>query len=286
MMYGLLTAGEADPEVVARVLAEAFGVPLSSVDVSPEDEMEDRNWDATVTCEYEVFSGDLACQLSVYGAEEVDPQPSEDDLAAMMARALGMPVLISWGSLPWIRKVVSPQGGVTFARVEDLEEEGPGCRVYATEVPLAEFPDAKVEGFPEVVRDVPAATPLADSLFLGVDPHSAAGEVRTLVWGWEALISRMGDGWPPSRWYGAEMYREDLENRDRLGAAVTGLAADEQTRVDALLVELDARFRDLTVDDDGEALSEALRPDVHDFSSLPWYWRRRPLTPPWVHGAQ
>lgn len=284
-MYGLLTAGEADPEVVARVLAVAFGVPLQAVDVSPESEMENRNWDATVTCEYEVFSGDLACQLSVYGAEEVAPQPSEDDLAAMLARELGTPALISWGTLPWIRKVVTPGGGVTFARVEELEGEGTAFRVYATEAPVAEFPGARVEGFPEVVRDLPAATPLVDGLFPSVDPHSLAGEVRALVWGWEALISRMGAGWPPSRWYGADMYREDLENRDRLGAALTELTADERELVDAAMVELDARFRDLTVDDGGEGLATVLRSDAQEFSSLPWYWRRRPARQPWAHGA-
>ncbi|MFI1285029.1 hypothetical protein ACH4U5_30460 [Streptomyces sp. NPDC020858] len=285
-MYGLLTAGQADPEVIARVLAEAFGVPLASVDVSPASEMENRNWDATVTCEYEVFSGDLACQLSVYGAEEVAPQPSEDDLAAVLARELATPVLISWGTLPWIRKVVTPQGEVTFARVEDPEDEGAGCRVYATEAPVVEFAGARVEGFPEVVRDLPAATPLADGLFPDVDPHSAAGKIRTLVWGWEALISRMVAGWPPSRWYGAEMYREDLENRDRLGAVLTELTADELAFVVIALLELDARFRDFTVDDDGEGLAEVLRLDAQNFSSSPWYWRRRPATPPWVHGAQ
>ncbi|MFD6973265.1 hypothetical protein [Streptomyces sp. NPDC059949] len=285
-MYGLLAAGQADPEVMARVLAEAFGVPLSSVDVSPASEMENRNWDATVTCEYEDFSGDLACRLSVYGAEEVTPQPSEDDLAALLAPELGTPVLISWGNLPWIRKVVTPQGGVTFARVEDLEDEGAGCRVYATEVPVVEFPGARVEGFPEVVRDLPAATPLADGLFPDVDPHGAAGEIRTLVWGWEALISRMVGGWPPSRWYGAEMYREDLENRDRLGAALTERAPDERAVVGSALVALDARFREFTVDDGGVGLATILRSEAKDYSSSPWYWRRRPPVPPWVHGAQ
>lgn len=74
-MYGFLTAAAPEPEVVARVLAETFRVPLQSVDVSPASEMDDRNWDATVTCDYELLPGDLPGQLSVYGAEEVPDQP-------------------------------------------------------------------------------------------------------------------------------------------------------------------------------------------------------------------
>lgn len=120
-MYGCFTVEKPEPEGIARVLAAAFGVPLLSVDVSLESEMENRKGDASVTCDYEYLSGDLACNLSVYGAKEVAPQPSEEELTRALARGLDTVVLTSWGTMPSIRKVVTPQGGTTFARVEFLE---------------------------------------------------------------------------------------------------------------------------------------------------------------------
>jgi hypothetical protein len=75
-MYGFLTAGEPRPEAVAHILADSFGVPLRAVDVSPQDEREDRAWEATVTCDYEFLCGDLGCHPSVYGAQEVPAQPA------------------------------------------------------------------------------------------------------------------------------------------------------------------------------------------------------------------
>ncbi len=220
-MYGCFTAGKPEPEGVARVLAAAFGVPLLSVDVSPESEMENRKGDASVTCDYEYLSGDLACNLSVYGAKEVVPQPSEEELTRALARGLDTVVLISWGTMPSIRKVVTPQGGTTFARVEFLEGEGEGCLVTATETALAVFPRAVVE-----------------------------------------------------KW-------EDLENRDRLAAAVEALPADERAQAEAVVESLDAAFREGTADDGGRALAAALEGGSEGFASGPWYWRRRPVALPW-----
>ncbi|MFF4456314.1 hypothetical protein [Streptomyces goshikiensis] len=281
VMYGCFTVGKPDPEAVARVLAAAFGVSLRSVDVSLENEMGNRNWGATVSCDYAYLTGDLACNLSVYGADEVRPQPSEEELARALARGLGTVVLTSWGNMPWIRKVVTPQGGTTFARVEFLEGEGEGCLVTATETALAAFPQAVVEKFPEVVRGFPVATPLADGLLAGADRNSPAGDVRDLVWAWEALISRMAAHWSPSNWYGAAMYREDLENRDRLAAAVEALPADERAQAEAVVESLDGAFREGTADDGGRALAAALDSGTEGFASAPWYWRRRPVALPW-----
>ncbi|AYV29096.1 hypothetical protein EES41_20510 [Streptomyces sp. ADI95-16] len=280
-MYGCFTARRPGPEGIARVLAAAFGVPLLSVDVSLESEMENRNGDASVTCDYEYLSGDLACNLSVYGAKEVAPQPSEEELTRALARGLDTVVLTSWGTMPSIRKVVTPQGGTTFARVEFLEGEGEGCLVTATETALPVFPRAVVEKFPEVVRGSPVAAPLADGLLAGADRNSPAGDVRDLVWAWEALISRMAAGWPPSDWYGAAMYGEDLENRDRLAAAVEALPADERAQAEAVVESLDAAFREGTADDGGRALAAALEGGSEGFASAPWYWRRRPVALPW-----
>ncbi|RKT05357.1 hypothetical protein BX286_3353 [Streptomyces sp. 3211.6] len=280
-MYGFLTAAAPEPEVVARVLAETFRVPLQSVDVSPASEMDDRNWDATVTCDYELLPGDLPGQLSVYGAEEVPDQPAEEDLAAALARALATPVLVSWGRAPSIHRVVTPEGLTTFARVEELEGEEAGCTVSTTQVAVAGFPHAVVAGLPEVARELPVSTPVADALLPDADRHSPAGEARTLVWLWEALISRMATGWPPAGWYGADMYREDLENRDRLSAVIEGLVADERASVVVAVESLDAAFREHTAEDGGRALAGALEKDAGDFASAAWYWHRRPATLPW-----
>ncbi|MFE1830829.1 hypothetical protein [Streptomyces yangpuensis] len=281
-MYGFMLAGAADPGLVADALSEAFDLPLHLVDVAPESEMEHRNWDATVTCDYEVTSGDIHCLLSVYGAEEVTSPPGEEELARILARKSDAPVLISWGTLPWIRKVVRPEGRATFARVEERDDEGAGYRVYATEDAVAAFPGAAVEKFPEVVRDVPVATPVADGLFSGSDSHDVAAEVRRLLWAWEAMISRMAADWPPSHWYGAEMYREDLQSRDQLELALTTLNPEARATVAAVLPALDARFRSLTVDDGGSELATALRPTAQDLPVEPWYWRRRPARAPWA----
>ncbi|MFI5641434.1 hypothetical protein ACIA8H_29005 [Streptomyces goshikiensis] len=251
------------------------------MDVSLESEMENRNGDESVTCDYEYLSGDLACNLSVYGAKEVAPQPSEEELTRALARGLDTVVLTSWGTMPWIRKVVTPQGGTTFARVEFLEGEGEGCLVTAMETALPAFPQAAVERFPEVVRGFPVDTPLADGLLAGADRNSPAGDVRDLVWAWEALIARMAAHWSPSDWYGAAMYQEDLENRDRLAAAVEALPTDERAHAAAVVESLDAAFREGTVDDAGRALAAGLESGSEGFASAPWYWHRRPIALPW-----
>ncbi|MGE7390411.1 hypothetical protein ACQKM2_33525 [Streptomyces sp. NPDC004126] len=281
MMYGFLTAAAPEPEVVARVLAETFRVPLQSVDVSLASELDDRNWDATVTCDYELQPGDLVGQLSVYGAEEVPDQPAEEELAGALARGLSTPVLASWGSAPSIHRLVTPEGLVTFARVEELEDEEAGFTVSTTQVAVAAFPHAVVAGLPEVARELPVSTPVTDALLPAVDRHSPAGEARTLVWLWEAALSRMATGWPPAGWYGADMYREDLENRDRLSTAIEGLAGDERASVAAAVVSLDTVFREQTTEDGGQALATALEKDTGDFASAAWYWHHRPVTLPW-----
>ncbi|MEU8465924.1 hypothetical protein [Streptomyces sp. NPDC029003] len=122
MIYGFLTAAEPAPDAIARALAEAFHVPARAVDVSPADEFEHRNREATVTCDYESLPGsDLAGRLSVYGADEVTGQAPEDGLAAALANA------------------VTPGGPVTFARVEP--SDAAACTVSATQTALPELPE-------------------------------------------------------------------------------------------------------------------------------------------------
>ncbi|MFD9339675.1 hypothetical protein ACFWBF_35655 [Streptomyces sp. NPDC060028] len=149
--------------------------------------------------------------------------------------------------------------------MEQLEGECGGFRVYALEAPLAAFPQAFVEGFPEVVRDFAVPTPVADGLSFD------AGETHSLLREWEKLIQRMGSHWPPSNWYSAEMYREDLEGRAKLDALLAALPGEQRASFGAALAALDARFRDLTVDGGAGAAA----------APAPWYWRRRPVGCPW-----
>ncbi|MEU8434979.1 pentapeptide repeat-containing protein [Streptomyces sp. NPDC029216] len=262
--YGFLTAARPDRDRLAGALARGFGVPGARVDVAPDGVVDGRNWDtALVTCEYEALrAGDLRGMLNVYATPQVTGPPAPEELAAVLAGELGTPVLVEWGTVPWIRKVLLPQGRSTFAAVEDLDiaKDQPWFRVYATQAGLAAFPEAEVEGLPDAVRGLAPPTPLADGL----------GEHRALLWPWEALVARMAAGWPPARWYGAGMYREDLAGRDRIEEALPGLPEP----VRAAVATLDARFRELTVDDSGEELGA-------DPSATAWYRHRRPAVLPW-----
>ncbi|MFH7599490.1 pentapeptide repeat-containing protein [Streptomyces racemochromogenes] len=262
--YGFLTAAAPGPDALTRALAEAFAVPQARVDVAPDGTVDGRNWDtALVTCEYEVLrAGDLRGMVQVYATPAVTAPPAPEEVAAALARESGTSVLVEWGTVPWVRKVFLPQGWTTYAAIEDLDiaQDQPWFRVYATQTGLAAFPEAEVEGLPATVHGVPAHTPLADAL----------GEHRDLLHPWEALISRMAAGWPPARWYGADLYRADLEARDRLEAALPTLPDAVRTA----LTTLDARFHELTIDDAGEELGA-------DPSVTPWYRHRRPAVLPW-----
>ncbi|MFJ8163626.1 pentapeptide repeat-containing protein [Streptomyces sp. NPDC096136] len=262
--YGFLTAAAPDADTLTRALAQGFGVPAARVDVAPDGTVDGRNWDtALVTCEYEILrAGDLRGMLNVYATPAVTAPPAPEELAAALARESGTPVLVEWGREPWIRKVLLPQGRATYAAIEDLDvaKDQPWFRVYAVQAGLPAFPEAEVEGLPAVVHGLPPRTPLADAL----------GAHRALLHPWEALVSRMAAGWPPTRWYGADMYLEDLEARDRLEAALPALPGP----VRSALATLDARFRELTVDDAGEELGA-------DPSATSWYRHRRPAVLPW-----
>ncbi|MET8294590.1 pentapeptide repeat-containing protein [Streptomyces sp. NPDC005180] len=262
--YGFLTAAAPEADALNRALARAFQLPPERVDVAPAGTVDGRNWDtAFVTSEYEVLrAGDLRGMVHVYATPAVTSPPAPEGVAAVLAREAGTPVLAEWGTVPWVRKVYLPQGWVTYAAIEglDIAKDQPWFRVYAVQAGLAAFPEAEVTGLDAVVHGVPPETPLADGL----------GEHRALLWPWEALVSRMAAGWPPARWYGAGLYREDLAARDRIEDALPALPAPVRSAVTAL----DARFRALTVEDAGHELGA-------DPASTAWQWHRRPAVLPW-----
>ncbi|MGW6865391.1 pentapeptide repeat-containing protein [Streptomyces sp. NPDC054901] len=282
--YGFMTAARPASADLVRILGEAFGVGAQGVDVGPEHAAADRNPDAAVTCRYEYFDrGDLACALHVHAVPAITAPPTPEALGRSLALGLGTTVLLDGGP-PSIKRVLIPTGGATFARIEEPEARqggeggGSGFRVAATQAGVEAFAHAPVRGLPEVVRHVPLAP---------------AGTDRRLR-PWADLICRMEAGWPPVRWYGPDMYRDDLTARDDL--------ADLDGNPE--LAALDARFRAATVDDDGAEIgtttgtatgaeigtttgtATGTRQDTGSGpatrrTAVPWYRRRRPAVLPW-----
>ncbi|WP_306463753.1 pentapeptide repeat-containing protein [Streptomyces sp. WAC07061] len=251
--YGFLVAAPPDPAALGPVLDAVFGLGAGAVEVGPEGETEGWRWDTPVQCGITWFGpGDLSCQLTVYAAPDVADPPCEEAVARALARGLGTAVLTDHATQPWLHHVHTPGGGSTLAAVEDLDgEDHPALRVTTTQAGVAAFPDAAVRGLPEAVRTLPFAP-------RGTDPR---------LWAWADLIGRMeAGGWPPLRWYGADMYAEDLDARD----ALRGSELEGDPRLEAL----DARFRAVTVDDAGHELGS-------DPATAPWYRLRRPAVLPW-----
>nr|BFD84740.1 hypothetical protein StreXyl84_41410 [Streptomyces sp. Xyl84] len=283
MMYIFLAKGDAVPEKLPKVLAEAFRVQTDDIDVSDISELEDRNWDASVSCEYEVLEGDLQWSLTVYASEAVQHQPSEDQLSLAFARRLGTPVFSEWdGGVPWVRKVALPGGGFTLARVVESDQGEAGVSVVAAEAPIDGLPNVQVTHIPEVVRACEIATPVTDEV-LPPGVTGAERKLRGLLVNWERLCVRMRSGWPPSGWYSAAMYKEDLEYRDALDTSLKDLD-QEGGKIKAAVKRIDSDFRALTIDDDGRSISAPGDTGSSSQSARSWYWQRRPKAAPWVAG--
>ncbi|MEV5983960.1 hypothetical protein AB0L85_02970 [Streptomyces sp. NPDC052051] len=280
MMYGFLTAADGVPGAVPGILADAFGVQVSEIDVSEISELESRNWDALVTCEYEQVEGDLPWSLSIYKANEVAENPSEDELAILLSKGLDAPVFYGWsGELPWIRRVAQPDGGITLARLDESNGDGTGFSVQAAESSLTGFPNVPVENFPEVVRALDIPTPVTDSA-VPAGMGEGLERVRSLLANWERLCIRMRSNWPPSGWYSAEMYQEDLKLRDQL--EVIPKASSEADQIRNSLAVLDSQYREMSVEDHGHALSAALEEQIAVVQDKAWYWQRCPVVLPWA----
>lgn len=251
--YGFLVAAPPDPAALGPVLDAVFGAGDGAVEVGLSGEADGWRWDTPVQCGITWFGpGDISCQLLLYAGPAVPDPPSDETVARALARGLGTAVLTDHRSRPWIHRVFTPGGGSTLASVEDLDgEDAPALRVTATQAGVAAFPDAAVQGLPEAVRTVPFAP-------RGTDPRLRA---------WTDLIGRMEAGWAPLRWYGADMYAEDLDARD----ALRGSDLEDDPR----LAALDARFRAVTVDDGGHELG------TDPATAPPWYRLRRPAVLPW-----
>ncbi|MGW0775163.1 hypothetical protein ACWD01_16280 [Streptomyces sp. NPDC002835] len=281
MIYGFLATGSGIIEAMPEILAAAFDVRISEVDVSDSSELDSRNWDALVTCEYDRLDGDLNWSLSVYIIDDLKNQFSEEQLALILSRGLKASVFFTWGDrIPWVRKVADPAGGLTLARVSELDPPHSGFRVTATEAAVSEFPDVPVINFPEVVRAFRIPTPVTD-LAIPTGSTQEFEVIRDLFANWERLCIRMRNGWPPSGWYSVEMYKADLELRDRIETELRKVPTAGRSALEECLSVLDAQYREVSIEDSGNALSRALGEDVATMISRSWYWRRRPAALPW-----
>lgn len=278
MMYNLITTGQETPARLALILAEEFDVPLGDVDVSEESDFDSRNWDAEVTCEYSAVRGDLDWSMSVYATDAVQTRPSEETLALKVAQSLGLAVLFPGAeTVPSVWRVATSRGGLTHARVTEPESEAERLTVDAVEEAVPDFPRATVTKFPEIIKELQLPSEVTDShLPEGISEDRR--EVRGLLVNWERLTVRMATDWPPSAWYPASMYVEDLELRDQVTDAIERLPADEQQSAGEALERIDQTYRELTIEDGGEDLAKAA--DV-SITGHAWYWHRRPVNPPW-----
>ncbi|MEV4440464.1 hypothetical protein AB0K09_15855 [Streptomyces sp. NPDC049577] len=280
-MYNLITRGDTVPARIGQILAGEFGVPVGSVEVSQDDDHENRNWEAAVACECARIRGDLDWSVTVAVDESVRTQPSEEQVALAVARGLKVSVLFpDKETIPWIWRVALPTGHFTHARVTEPESDIEGLTVDAVELAVADFPNAAVIKFPERIRELYLVSPV-------LEQHAPAGateettRVCQCVANWERLTIRMAGGWPPSSWYPAEMYQEDLELRGLVEQDMARLPEAEQAAVRKALGELDVTFQELTLDDGGSALAMATGTPVDVMEKRDWYWRRRPITLPW-----
>jgi hypothetical protein len=264
--FGLLVRGELDRDQLAAGLADMVGVPVRAVDVSDEG-VDDRNWDAVVSCTVAPVGGDLRWDLDIYISKTVVAPPDAAAAAASLAGRLH--ALIAYEGAPYPPTaywLVAPDGRRARARIAEDDEDPPAYRIEAVERPVPELPDVPVVAMPEVIRSFWMPTPVTDQLRSGMTPPA----IRRLG-AWEDMIERMARGWPPDGWYPAAYYRADLAVRDEL----------HDSELAQALETLDARFAGLTWDDGGRALAAEtgpLPPGAEDR----WWWRRVPDPPPWA----
>lgn len=279
MTYDLFIIGDLDRARLTAALASLTGVPAASVDVAEED-AEDRNWEARVSCTYTQVDGDVNWQLDIYLDDLPTPAPDEPVAAARLAQDLDRVILYPAPiELPSAYFLVEPDGGVTRARL--FRDDDAKYQLDAVERAVPRLPSVPVAAQPEVIREYPVPAPITAGL--GVP---AAPRVLALLGAWENLTSRMASGWPPDGWYPIEFYAEDLRVRDELAETIDQLPADVAGPVRAALEKIDEHFRTLTDNDVEATLAAPLRISRIDLRLRDWWWRRIPNPVPWPAPAE
>lgn len=292
-MYNLFTVGAVDWSRLKKALSGQFAVPVEAVEVADANEFDSRNWEAWVSCEYEAVHGDVTYSLNIYATDDVEGRPTERALSIGLVGELQQSLLFPADEdLPSAYWVAIPGGPVTRARLVSSDEEESTYRVDVVEHAVPQLPHVSVAHIPEVIRLVRMATPIADefkSVLADFAERSPVpdGDQAMEDWNWyaprrlaawESLTVRMASHWPPSRWYPADYYRQDLEMRDHLERVPSTVPASVASPLRKALVRIDDAFRKCTEEDGGEALSAALGSPV---PSQGWWWHRCPLQIPW-----
>lgn len=288
MMYNLFVSGEHVPDEIGGFLARVFDVPDDRVSVTDEAEPDSWDWDyisnCLVTCECRRMRGDLAWSLTLYAVDDKVPsQPSETELSLRLSRELRTVTLFPDGVRGSLRQLVTQDGTFMLARMDLPEEEDLwDDEVAEVSSPVPELPHAAIARFDDDVRYFDLPSPVTDQYVPEDRGHRYLREMRSVLVTWERLTVRMAEGWPPLGWYDASMYREALERRDEVEALIAGLPEDDRADAVEALRRIDARYRELTVDDAGAALVRSERTLAPDIAARPWYWHRRPAQLPWA----
>lgn len=245
MNYGFLILGELDRERLASALAEMLSLGIDAVDIGDEDD-DDRNWDAPVSCTVSPLRGDFHWHLDIYVSNTLPSPPPEPAAAVWLAARLR--TAIAYESVPYPPSaywLVSPDGGRTRARIF---EDDAVYRIDAVERSVTVLPDLPVAAQPEVIHSYPMPTPLTNRLRRELPGDEGVDKALNALAAWEAMVTRLIEGWPPDGWYPDEFYQQDLETREELAANLGTLPPPARQAIEQALGEVDRRFADATQD--------------------------------------
>lgn len=300
MTYNLFIVDSCDLNFMAEALAEIFQVPVKEIDVADADgDQGNRYWDALVSCEYSRVHGNVSLSLDIYAQDSVKQQPTEAQFSAALAQRIGTPVLYPPQESPIsAHSLVTPEGVVTRARLDETEDEEPSFTVAAVEAFIENLPDVPVKHLPEVVREQKIATPLSDSFeeaFKGLadsgdgPQHLAVtAEVAEVVrvagsclGAWDKLARRAESNWEPSGWFPLEFYRETLGYRDDIEGYLRQLPESVAVLYKRYLDKVDSLYKELTVEDKEHVVVDDRDEPTAGSVQKAWWWYRRPEPMPW-----
>ncbi|MFJ2557810.1 MULTISPECIES: hypothetical protein [unclassified Streptomyces] len=293
MIYNFLVSDMSPPDVLGAVLAEVLNVEPDMVDTADADGcLEGRDWDALVLCDYAVVHGDLAALLEIQLGEQFRNAPATAELATALSQRLNTVLL--WHAeevIPSAYWLVTPDGLVARARVEQADGPDIDYTVSVVEASVPRFPLARVDLLPEIFREEKIATPVTDAFVAVVDPERVAraedpsNRAREWLLLWERLVRRMAGDWAPTGRYPLESYVQDLQTRDHLDVRLTTAPAELREPLSRAAGELDTVFLAHTEEDGGEMLARQAK-SGSAVTDRGWWWHRRPVRLPWVRPGE
>ncbi len=194
--------------------------------------------------------------------------------------------------------LVTPEGVVTRARLDETEDEEPSFTVAAVEAFIENLPDVPVKHLPEVVREQKIATPLSDSfeeafkgladsgdgpqhLAVTAEVAEAVRVAGSCLAAWEKLARRVESNWEPSGWFPLEFYRETLGYRDDIEGYLRQLPESVAVLCRRYLDKVDSLYKELTVEDKEHVVVDDRDEPPAGSVQKAWWWYRRPEPMPW-----